>query len=199
MDIELPEPCLVVLVGAAGAGKSTLAARLFAPDLVLSSDAHRALVTGDEADQAATRTAFAILHRQLSRRMAARRTTVVDATNVTSFARRSLVRRASAHGVPAVAIVLDLAPTLVLARNATRRGRIVPEEAVRRQLADLARSLRRGNLEADGFAAVHHLRTAADLDSIRLAGAGEVAPAAGEDARTTTPRPTTPRSTRRPR
>jgi predicted kinase len=174
MVIDLPEPCLVVLIGAAGAGKSTLAARLFAPDQVLSSDAHRALVAGDEADQAVTKTAFAILHRQLARRMAERRTTVVDATNVTSFARRSLVRRAAAHDVPAIAIVLDLAPTLVLARNANRPGRIVPENAVRRQLAELARSLRRGDLGGDGFAAVHHLRSAEELDvfAVRAAGRG---------------------------
>ena len=168
MVIELPEPCLVVLVGAAGAGKSTLAARLFPIEQVLSSDAHRALVTGDEADQAATKTAFVILHRQLARRMAGGQTTVVDATNVTSFARRSLVRRAAAHGVSAAAIVLDLEPNLVLARNATRVGRIVPEAAVRRQLEDLARSLRRGDLETDGFATVHHLRTAAELDELTV-------------------------------
>jgi len=168
MVIDLPEPCLVVLVGAAGAGKTTLAARLFAPGEVLSSDAHRALLTGDEADQTATKTAFAILHRQLSRRMAQRRTTVVDATNVTSFARRSLVRRAAAHDVPAVALVLDLAPALVLARNATRPGRIVPEAAVCRQLADLARSLRRDELAGDGFAAVHRFRTAAEVEAVRL-------------------------------
>jgi predicted kinase len=183
MVVELPEPCLVVLVGAAGAGKTTLAARLFAPDEVLSSDAHRALLTGDESDQAATKTAFAILHRRLARRMAERRTTVVDATNVTSFARRSLTRRAAAHGVPAIAIVLDLATTVVLARNATRPGRIVPEEAVRRQLDDLARSLRREALATDGFAAVHRVRTAAELDALMLrrvpAGrqAGDQAPA----------------------
>ena len=169
MIIELPEPCLVVLVGAAGAGKSTLAARLFAPDQVLSSDAHRALLAGDEADQRVTKTAFAILHRQLARRMTERLTSVVDATNVTSFARRSLVRRAAASDVPAVAIVLDLPPALVLGRNATRLGRIVPEEAVRRQLGELARSLRRGDLEGDGFSAIHRLRTAEDLESVALA------------------------------
>lgn len=168
MVIDLPEPCLVVLVGAAGAGKSTLAARVFAPEQVLSSDANRALLTGDEADQAVTKTAFAILHRQLSRRMAARMTTVVDATNVTSFARRSLVRRAAAHGVPAVAIVLDLEPGLVLARNATRQGRIVPEAAVRQQLADLARSVRRDDLASDGFAAIHRVRTAEELDALTV-------------------------------
>jgi len=166
--IVLPEPCLVVLVGAAGSGKSTLAARVFAPDEVLSSDAHRAMLTGDESDQRVTRTAFAILHRQLARRMAERLTTVVDATNVTSFARRALVRRAAAEGIPAVAIVLDLPPVLVLARNASRQGRIVPEAAVRRQLDDLARSIRRGSLEVDGFAAVHVLRAPAQLDTTSI-------------------------------
>lgn len=167
--IELPEPCLVVLVGAAGSGKSTLAARLFPPDQVLSSDAHRALVAGDEADQAATKTAFAILHRRLAQRMAEGVTTIVDATSVSSFARRALIRRAAAHGIPAVAIVLDLPPNLVLARNATREGRIVPEEAVRRQLGELAHSIRRAGLEADGFAAVHVLRTAGELDELAIA------------------------------
>ena len=137
-----PEPCLVVLVGAAGSGKSTLAARLFAPDQILSSDVFRGVVSGDEGDQTATRAAFAILHRELDRRLATGLTTVVDATNVTSFARRSLARRATRHGVAAVALVLDLEPALVLARNATRTGRIVPLAAVQRQLEQLARSLR---------------------------------------------------------
>lgn len=168
--ISLPDPCLVVLVGAAGSGKSTLAARVFPPDSVLSSDAHRALVAGDETDQGATRAAFAILHGRLAQRLAARRTTVVDATNVTAFARRSLVRRAQANGIPAVAIVLDLEPTLVLARNATREGgRIVPVAAVDRHLADLARSLRRGSLGTEGFAAVHVLRTPAEVDAVSVA------------------------------
>jgi predicted kinase len=174
--IALPEPCLVVLVGAAGSGKSTLAARLFPAEQVLSSDAHRALVAGDEADQRVTKAAFSILHRRLAQRMAERRTTVVDATNVTSFARRSLVRRAAAQGLPAVAIVLDLAPALVLARNAMRDGRIVPEDAVRRQLGELAASLRTGALDADGFAAVHLIRTASEVDGLALAAAFAASP-----------------------
>lgn len=159
----------MVLVGAAGAGKSTLAARLFEPGDVLSSDAFRGLVSGDETDQRATRSAFSILHRELARRLAARRTAVVDATNVTAYARRALVRRASTAGVPAVAIVLALPATLVLARNATRGRRIVPEAAVRLHLADLERSLRRG-LEAEGFAAVHVVRTAQEADALEIRG-----------------------------
>ncbi len=53
----------VVLVGAAGAGKSTLAARLFATDEIVSSDALRAVISGDEADQRVSGVAFRILHR----------------------------------------------------------------------------------------------------------------------------------------
>ena len=170
-NLDLPEPCLVVLVGAAGSGKSTLAARLFAPDQVLSSDAYRGIVSGDEGDQSATQAAFRRLHADLHRRLAEGRTTVVDATNVTSFARRSLTRIAGRHGVPAIAIVLDLPADLVLARNAIRAGRIVPEPAVRRQLADLARSLGRDQLAGEGFVLVRRLRTAGDVDAIRIEGA----------------------------
>jgi protein phosphatase len=166
--LRLPNPCLVVLVGAAGSGKSTLAARLFDPEDVLSSDLYRAIVSGDASDQGATRTAFSILHRELDRRMADRRTTVVDATNVTAFARRGLVRRAAVHRIPAVAVVLDLGTTLVLAQNATRPGRIVPASAVERQLADLERALRRGSLDAEGFEAVHIVTTRAELDELSI-------------------------------
>jgi protein phosphatase len=166
--IALPEPCLVVLIGAAGSGKSTLAVRLFPADAILSSDAYREIVAGDAADQRATKAAFAILHRQLERRLGARQTTVVDATSVTPFARRALLRRAAAHGVPAVAIVLDLPPATVLARNAARVERVVPEAAVRAQLGDLARSLRPGLLEAEGFVSVHRLRSTAEADGLVL-------------------------------
>jgi protein phosphatase len=162
--LSLPKPCLVVLVGAAGSGKTTLAARLFAPDQVLSSDAYRSLVAGDAGDQSMNRVVFRRLHRDLSRRLGAGLTTVVDATNVTSYARRALTRIAARQGVPAVAIVLDLPPDLVLARNATRTGRIVPEGAVRQQLAQLAHSLARADLAAEGFATVHRLTERFRLD-----------------------------------
>jgi protein phosphatase len=92
---------------------------------------------------------------------------VIDATSVTAYARRSLARRASAAGIPAIAIVLDLDDSLVLARNATRPGRIVPEAVVRRQLGDLARSIRRG-LDDDGFQAIHVIRTAEEQDALLL-------------------------------
>ena len=135
--------------------------------MVLSSDRFRGFVSGDEGDQRATRTAFALLHREVERRLAAGVSSVVDATNVTTFARRALLRRSSRHGVPAVALVFDLDPLLVLTRNATRAGRIVPRAAVEQQLDELARSLR-GDLAAEGFALVRVFRDPTEVDRVRL-------------------------------
>jgi protein phosphatase len=168
-QIRLPDPCLVVLVGAAGSGKSTFAARHFAPVEVLSSDAFRELVAGDAADQRATRPAFAALHRELRRRLAEGRLTVVDATSVTTSARAALLRAAAEARVPAVAIVLALPSHLVLARNAGRDGAlVVPEDAVRRHLAELARSLAGPGLEREGFSKVIRLTDPRAVEAARV-------------------------------
>jgi protein phosphatase len=163
--VLIPDPALVMLVGAAGSGKSTFAARHFAPDEVLSSDALRARLSGDEANQAVSRTAFAILHRALERRLAAGRLTVVDATNADARGRRDLTRRARAAGVPAVAFVLDLPHAVVLARNAGR-ARQVDEAVVRLQLARVQAALAPDGLAAEGLAMTWIGRTAADIDAI---------------------------------
>ncbi|HEU0237527.1 MAG TPA: AAA family ATPase [Candidatus Limnocylindrales bacterium] len=171
MDIVLPDPSVVVLIGPAGAGKSTFAARHFAADEVLSSDAFRAIVAGNEADQSATRAAFAALHRALVRRLAAGRLTVVDATNVERHARRAILARARVAGVPAVAIVFDLGLDLVLARNAGRRERVVEPTVVERHRAMLARLLAESGgetLAAEGFAAVHRLTTPDAIERVRF-------------------------------
>ncbi|MBI2778058.1 MAG: AAA family ATPase [Chloroflexi bacterium] len=157
-ELAIPDPWVVLLIGAAGSGKSTLAARHFAPQEILSSDALRGAIAGDEADQRATGAAFAALHRELERRLAAGRLTVIDATNVTVAARASIRRLAAAHAFPCVAIVLDLPAPLVQARNAARAGRVVPAGPVERQLARLAATLEAGTLAVEGYAAVLHLR-----------------------------------------
>lgn len=166
--LSIPDPALVVLIGAAGAGKSTFVARHFAPAEVFSSDAYRDLISGDAADQSATAAAFFALHSDMARRLARGETAVVDATNVTRRARRPLLAFAAAAGVPAIAIVLEPPVDVVMARNAARIGRVVPEPAVRRQLADLTRTLAAGRLEAEGFAAVIRLESPNAVDEVEV-------------------------------
>jgi protein phosphatase len=169
-EIVIADPSLVVLVGAAGAGKSTFAARHFAPDEVLSSDRLRAIISGDEADQAATNAAFGRLHRELANRLGAGRLTVVDATSVQASSRRALLARAAAASVPAIAIVLDLPIATVLARNAARETRVVDEAVVRRHLDRLRASLDgpASALLREGFAQVVVLRDPAEVDDVRI-------------------------------
>jgi protein phosphatase len=166
--LVLPDPSLVVLIGAAGSGKTTLAARLFAPDEILSSDALRATISGNEADQRVSAVAFRILHRTLERRLAHGELTVVDATNTRPEHRRPLTTRARATATPMVAIVLDLPPTTVRTQNTNRTTRTVDPEVVERHLAAIRRTIDDGQLVAEGFDHVVVLRSAADVSGLRI-------------------------------
>ena len=165
--LVIPDPSLVLLVGAAGSGKSTLAARLFAPDEVVSSDALRAVVSGDEADQRVSGVAFKILHRTVDRRLAEGRLTVVDATNAAAPIRRPLLQRARLHGVPSVAIVLDLDPRVVHARNASR-SRVVDADVIDRHLDAIRGTVDGGALSSEGVNQVMILRDPVEADALLL-------------------------------
>ena len=166
MRIELPDPCLVVLIGAAGSGKSTFARRHFRPTEILSSDAFRAMVADDEADQSATSAAFSLLHAVARQRIARGRTTVVDATNVEPRARRPLITLARRFEIPPVTIVFDMPPDVTRAWNAGRAERVVPADVIERHRRDLRHAL--GGLADEGFARVWVLDTVAAVDAAEI-------------------------------
>jgi predicted kinase len=165
--VVIPDPSLVVLVGAAGSGKSTLAARLFTAEEIVSSDALRSVVSGDEADQRHSAVAFRILHRMVQRRLAEGRLTVVDATNTSAAARRPLSALATTAGVPTAAIVLDVTADAIRAQNAGR-ARVVDREVIDRHLAALRRTVVGDQLELEGFDPVIVLRSPIEAAALRI-------------------------------
>jgi protein phosphatase len=102
-----------------------------------------------------------VLHYIAGKRLAAGRLTVVDATNVQPHARQSLVELARAHDVLPVAIVLDLPESVCAVRNAGRPDRDFGPHVIRRQRADLRRSIK--GLRREGFRTVHVLGTEAEI------------------------------------
>ncbi|HEX7360621.1 MAG TPA: AAA family ATPase [Bryobacteraceae bacterium] len=164
--MTIPDPSLVLLIGAAGAGKSTFAHKHFRSTEILSSDQCRALVSDDENDQSATQAAFEVLRCILFRRLRLGRLTVVDATSVQRKARRSLLKMARQYNVPAVAVVLNLAESICVQRNLSRPERCVPLYTIWTQHADLQRSL--PNLSAEGFHEAWILNTMEEIDAVRI-------------------------------
>jgi protein phosphatase len=161
--LAIPDPALVVLIGPSGAGKSTFAARHFSPTEIVSSDFCRALVSGDESNIAATPAAFRVLHAIARERLRLGQIVVVDATSVRTVSRRPLIALARKRDRPAVAIAFDLPLELCLQRNRLRAGRMVPDEVVRRQHEQMARS--RPGLDREGFDLVYVLASAESADS----------------------------------
>ncbi len=150
VTIDLPADSLVVLVGAAGSGKTTFARRHFEPGRILSSDDFRALVADDAADQDATADAFRALHAVTRARLRRGLLTVIDATNVRFASRESLLSTAARYRRPAIAIALDLPLETCLARNAARSDRApVPDHVVREHTLLFRRSI--PHLGEEGF------------------------------------------------
>jgi protein phosphatase len=166
VELTIPGNGLVLLIGAAGSGKSTFARKHFKTTEIVSSDALRAAVSDDEGDQSASADAFQLLRLIAAKRLQRGRLTVIDATNVQAKARRGLLRLAALKSAPSTAIVLNLPVAVCLARNQARADRRVSPEVVEKQVADLTQSL--PGLEREGYLHVYVLDNAKDIDSARI-------------------------------
>jgi protein phosphatase len=153
MQLTIPDPALVLLVGPAGAGKSTFAEAHFAHTEVVSSDAIRAALTDDAGDQAASAEAFQVLAIIVNGRLRRRLTTVVDATNLRAPNRRRYQHLASRYGIPTIVIAFDLALAEYHARNARRPDRSVEDVIVASQASRMSDAL--ADLPDEGYSAVH--------------------------------------------
>ncbi|WP_236570393.1 ATP-binding protein [Streptomyces mexicanus] len=159
----IPEPSVIVMIGASGSGKSTLA-RTWPASYRLELDAYRELVSGDAGDQEATGDAVFVLHTVLEARLTRGLTCVVDATNTRADVRKRLIDAAHAHQLPAAAVVMTATLEQCLTRNARRpANRRVPDAVVRHQYEQIAAA--RPGLRGEGF---DHVVTDDRLMRLRL-------------------------------
>ncbi|CAA9368992.1 MAG: hypothetical protein AVDCRST_MAG68-5281 [uncultured Gemmatimonadetes bacterium] len=164
MKVAIPADALVLLVAPAGAGKSTFAREHFLATEVVSSDACRALVSDDEANQDATDAAYEVFHSILRGRLSLGRLTVADATNLNAASRERLRELAAEHGRPVAALVLDVPLELCQAQNQARARR-VPPEIIALHYQQYLRA--RETLPAEGYAALHTVRPGTPLEVVR--------------------------------
>lgn len=165
MRIEIPEVCLVVLMGASGSGKSTFARNHFAPTEIVSSDSCRGLVDDDEGSLDATTDAFELVHFIARKRLARGRLTVIDATNVQSNARKPLVEIANDTYSQILALVVDTPEHVCHERNKSRPDRQFGSHVVRNHVRDLRRSL--SGLRREGIRTFHVIKPDDEVEIVR--------------------------------
>ena len=161
---ELPDPALVVLVGASGSGKSTWALSSYRASEVVSSDALREVVGSGPADLDASVDSFDLLDRIVAARAGRRLTVVVDTLGLDPARRAAYLAVARTAGLPAVAVVLDTAAPVCRARN-TQRDRPVPAAVLTAQLRRVRTVA--AELETEGWDLVHVVTDTAEPEPQR--------------------------------
>ncbi len=163
-EVQIPQPSLILLIGAPGSGKTTFATWHFNETEILSSDRFRAMITDDENNVEVSAEAFEALFWFVEKRLKYGRRTVVDATNVRREWRAPLLEIAKRHSVPTIAIVLNLPLETCLKNNCKRPGRQVLDQVVEEMYADLQESLK--GIETEGFEEVYIFTASEDIEKV---------------------------------
>ena len=166
MDLWIPELSLVLLVGPSGSGKSTFARRHFRGTEILASDAMRGLICDDESNQLVSRDAFEALHLLTAKRLAWRRLTVIDATNLRAEARRPLLGLARRYHYLTSAIVFNLAEAECQANNLLRLDRRVETNAIHAQAQMLPQTI--AQLHQERLDQVVTFSSLAEVNAVRI-------------------------------
>ena len=164
--IEIPEFCLVAMIGSTSSGKTTFAKKHFKPTEVLSSDFFRGMVCDDENCQSISADAFDLLFYAANKRLSNMKLTVIDATNIQKEDRKKILDLAREQNVHAAAIVLNLPEDILQERNKARQERNLPERVIRQHCRDVKRSIK--NLKREGFRFVNVINSLEQLENTEI-------------------------------
>ena len=176
MELKLPAPCIVVLIGPSRTGKTTWAHNHFASNEVVSSDALRAMVGIDEDDQIASTAAFELLEQIVSERLSRGLTTVIDTTGLQTENRAKWVEAAHEAELPIYAIVFISSIDEVEIRN-QMRVRPIPKTILRKQFTTMQQVVK--GLADEGFDGAYEEQTVRAVVSTLIAPNSQEAEPAG--------------------
>ena len=127
---KIPENAVVLLIGVAGTGKSTLAKRTFGDNsVIVSSDKCRKEICGNEQDQTVNSEAFKLFYKKIEEGIINEKRVIADATNLEKFSREKIYKIARRHNVPIYALVFNFPIEMIKEQNEGRR-RYVPDYAI---------------------------------------------------------------------
>lgn len=164
--IEIPEFCLVALIGATSSGKTSFAKKHFLPTEILSSDFFRGMVCDDETNQNISSDAFELLYFAAEKRLRNMKFTVIDATNIQQNARKQVIHLAKEQNVHAAAIVLDLPADIIHERNRSRPERNFPKRVIEQHCREVKRCIK--GLKREGFRFVYVIKSLAQLENTEI-------------------------------
>ncbi len=147
-EVVLPSPCLVVLVGASGAGKTTWADANFRAEQIVASDRLRAVVGEAEQDLGASQDAFALLEQIVELRVRRRLTTVIDTLGLDSVRRARWLDLARRHDVSTACVAFAASVAECRARNRAL-GKSVPDRVLSQQVRQF--NEQRAALDDEGY------------------------------------------------
>ena len=131
-------PNLIMLIGISGCGKSTYANHLKAD--VVSSDEIRRELFGDEDVQSDPSKVFSVAHKRVADKLSEGKDVIFDATNVTSFARNSILNFCKGIDCCKIAVLFMTEPKKAIEQQ-KNRSRQVPEEVIYRQYKSLLKDI----------------------------------------------------------
>jgi protein phosphatase len=110
--------------------------------------------------------AFDVLYHIAAKRLAARRLTVIDATNLRAEDRKHAIELARRYHALPVLVALDVSDEICAARNRGRSDRVFGRHVIHNHVQLLRRSLR--GLQKEGFRIVHTLSSIEAIDATEI-------------------------------